>query len=105
MCMKKTNLFRVHIVPQNPIAQDVTELLVKIEHLDYLIKIILNKNCDKMLMTRSLTQFHYSKFLVFFSAKRIWLKSVIDYVPMWKGVDTGNYNIGTDLNSQMYDKV
>ena len=71
MCIKKTNLFRVHTVPQNPIAQDVIELLVKID-LDYLIKIILNKNCDKMLMTRSLTQFHYFKFLVvFFSAKRI----------------------------------
>ena len=71
MCIKKTNLFRVHTVPQNPIAQDVIELLVKID-LDYLIKIILNKNCDKMLMTRSLTQFHYFKFLVvFFSVKRI----------------------------------
>ena len=71
MCIKKTNLLRVHTVPQNPIAQDVIELLVKID-LDYLIKIILNKNCDKMLMTRSLTQFHYFKFLVvFFSAKRI----------------------------------
>ena len=71
MCIKKTNLFRVHTVPQNPIARDVIELLVKID-LDYLIKIILNKNCDKMLMTRSLTQFHYFKFLVvFFSAKRI----------------------------------
>lgn len=59
-----------------------------------------------MLMTRSLTQFHYSKFLVVFSsAKRIWLKSVTDYVPMWKGVDTGNYNIRADLNSQVHDKV
>lgn len=59
-----------------------------------------------MLMTRSLTQFHYSKFLVvFFPAKSTWLKSVKDYVPMWKGVDTGNYNIRSDLNCQVYDKV